>query len=337
MDARKFPVAADRPWFWGAVIAGGLLIAYVSLPDTADGGKVAADATLSAASSARPSSVSSELSLVPVKSWEGTEVAGDVRLDGAGNIIPDRALLELFDYVRSAVGEIDTPQMHAHLLDIGRQRQLTAAQRAALDGLFGKYLDYLHAVSGIKTESSDIGSLRKTYEARYWMRREMLGFAMAEAFFSGSEAEDRFTLDRMEILADKGLTDAQRSQRLTALSAAEPAERRAALQPSQNLLDLSNKTEQMRQAGASVEQIQAMRVGLVGSEAAERLKALDQEQADWARRMQALEAGRRNVLLDSNIPAYDKQMRINELVLRDFSGPEALRARAILGMTDTLR
>lgn len=331
MDARKFSVATDRPWFWGAVVAGGLLIAYVSLRDTADDGKVAADTTLSAATSARPSSVSSALSLVPVRSWEGTEVAGEVHFDGAGNIIPDRALLELFDYVRSAVGEIDTPQMHAHLLDIARQRQLTAEQRVALDGLFSKYLDYLHAVSSIKGESSDIGSLRKIYEARYWMRREMLGFAMAEAFFSGSEAEDRFTLDRMEILADKGLTDEQRSQRLAALSAAEPAERRAALQPSQNLLELRNRTEQMRQAGASVEQIQSMRVGLVGTEAAERLKALDQEQAAWARRMQVLEAGRQHILADPNIPVDDRQRRIDELVARDFSGPEALRASAILG------
>ena len=42
---------------------------------------------------------------------------------------------------------------------------------------------------------------------------------MADAFFSGSEAEDRFTLVRMEFMADKGLTVEHRTQRLAALFA----------------------------------------------------------------------------------------------------------------------
>jgi len=174
--------------------------------------------------------------------------------------------------------------------------------------------------------------MRKVLEARYWMRRDLLGFVMAEGFFSGSEAEDRYTLDRMDVMADKSLTAEQRAQRLAALSATEPADRRAALQPSQALIDLSSRTEQMRQTGASPEQIQAMRVQSVGVEAADRLKTLDQEQATWSQRMQALEAARQEILSDPNAAADDKQRRIDALVDRDFSGPEALRARAILSI-----
>lgn len=341
MATRKVPVvtivtaAPDRPWLWGSIVAGCcLVLAYASLRETADG-PVATDSVFSVATGATattPAPMSSPTTLAPVNSWEGTDVAGDVHLDGAGNIIPDSSLRELFDYIRSSVGQIDTAQMRMYLLDIGRQRKLIDAQLTQLGGLFTRYLDYIQAVSSIKTESADIGSLRKTYEARYWMRREILGFVMAEGFFSSSEAEDRYVLDRMEIMADKGLTAEQRAQRLAALSATEPAERRAALQPSQDLLELRSRTEQMRQAGASVEQIQSMRVGLVGAEAAERLKALDQEQADWARRMQALEAARQNILADPNIAPDDKQRRIDDVITRDFSGPEALRASALLGV-----
>lgn len=326
---------SGRSWLLGTIFAAScVVLAYVILQEKADTDGVAADTMMSMVTVDKSKSLSSSTTPIPVNSWEGTDVAGDIHLDGAGNIIPDEALHELFDYIRSAVGQIDTVQMRAHLLDAGRQRKLIVAQLAQLDGLFSKYLDYLQAVSNIQLETSDVGSMRKVLDARHWMRRELLGFAMAEGFFSGSEAEDRYVLDRMEVMADKALTAEQRAQRLAVLSAAEPAERRAALQPSQDLIDLRSRTEQMRQAGASAEQIQAMRVQFVGTAAAERLMALDQAQATWGRRLQALEAARQNILSDLNVAADDKQRRINLLVDRDFSGPEALRARAILGIAD---
>ncbi len=327
-----------------AIAAGMLGVAYVIFRNNSEVARGAADTSLSAAiASSSPAAAGGSRSatvqqtaptlLAPVPSWEGTEVAGDIHLDGAGNIIPDHALRTLFDYMLSAIDEISDQQIRAHLLDVGRHHQLTDAQLAELDGLFSKYRDYLRAASAIKSDSSNLADLRKAFDARHWMRRDMLGFEMADGFFAGSEVQDRYQLDRMEVMNDVTLTNEQRAQRLEAVIAAEePAEVHAARQPSRDLVELQKTTDQMRKAGASADDIQAMRVQSVGTAAAERLSALDQEQTVWNQRVQTLGAARRQILSDPAVADADKQSRIDDYLDQNFSGTEALRARALLGL-----
>lgn len=315
-----------------ALIAGSLALACAALRDPAEGrDDPAGRALMAGTAAATPAAATQFAAAVPeVSSWLGIESAGGIRLDGTGGIIPDSALRELFDHVHSAVGQLDMAGMQAVLQAIGRQHRLLETQLAHLDAMFAKYLDYLRAVSGIRLEGADIASMRKAMEERYWLRRNLLGLAMADGFFAASEAEDRNALARMEVIADKTLSVDQRASRLAALVAEEPAGQRAALQLTRDLSDLAGRTGQLRQAGAGVAEIQALRVQMVGSEAAERFNALDKEQAAWDRRMRTLVDVRQNLWGDPNVPAADRQRRLEDIIARDFRGPEILRARAIL-------
>jgi lipase chaperone LimK len=182
-------------------------------------------------------------------------------------------------------------------------------------------------------DPSSLGSVRAANQLRQQLRRATLGVVVSEAFFSLDEIEENHALARMEVLQDQTLTPSQRDARLRALLDDLPPELRMAERDSRTLERLEAKVQALGSAAADPAQVYAARAEVVGAEAAQRLAALDAEDAGWAARMQALEAEQRRIRADRNLSAAEHQSTLDDYIDREFSSTEALRARAHLSIT----
>ncbi len=271
-------------------------------------------------------------SLPAVKSWQGTDIEGDIHLDAAGNVVPDEDLHELFDYLLSASNVLKPEQIRQQLLVVGRQHVLSDPSLNQLDALFARYNAYRQAAAVLPVDESGLDGMKHSFEARHRLREQTLGPQMADAFFADSEAQDRYQLAVLDVENDKTLSDDERQRRLAALKTDAPADIIAARQPSETLQTLESRTEALRKAGADDSQIESLRIQTVGPEAAARMHALDEENAAWNQRMQALRQVRAQILTDAGIAQTDKQRAIDDYIDKNFSGPQAIRARALLSL-----
>jgi lipase chaperone LimK len=270
--------------------------------------------------------------LPPVHSWQGTDIEGDIHLDAAGNVIPDEDLHRLFDYLLSASNELRPAQIRQYLLAVGHQHALGAGALKQLDGLYSRYNAYRRAAADLSVDATTLDGMQQAFDARHRLRQQMLGPQMADGFFGDSEAQDRYQLAVLAVVNNKSIDKDERERELAALRDSAPADVRAARQPSQTLQTLETQTEALRKAGADDSQIQALRVQTVGPEAAARLQTLDEQNAEWNLRMQALRQTRAQILADNGIAQADKQSAIDDYIAKNFSGPDAIRARALLSL-----
>lgn len=259
---------------------------------------------------------------------------GDLRLDSGGHILIDLALRRLFDYFISARGVLTEEQIAQRLLQQAQLRGFTPAQHDELQQLFDSYRRYLASLASIAVDTTALTSVRTANQARQQLRRAMLGVRMAEAFFAEDEAEENFALARMELLQDASLTAAQREARLEALLDDLPPALRAVERDSRTLQRLDAKVQALGTAAADPARLYAARSEIVGADAAQRLAALDAEDAAWKSRMQALEAERSRILASPGLTAAEQQSALESYLEREFSGPDALRARAHLSIVD---
>lgn len=267
-----------------------------------------------------------------VRAWRGTDIDGDIDLDAGGRVIPDRALRELFDYLLSARNQLTMAQIDQRLDTIAQAHRLDPAQRTALRERYMSYVDYLQAAADLHIESTDLDGLQRLYDARYALRRNLLGTVAADGYFADSEAQDRYVLETIAITRDQTLSGAQRQQRLAAARARAPLAVQQSEASADALSALAEGSAAIRAAGGNAAQLQALRERTVGVDAALRLQALDQENAAWAQRVQDFSSAWRSLEANTGLSSADRRSQREALIAREFSAPEARRLRAQLGL-----
>lgn len=323
----------------GVAAAAGLIALLLSLPgadDAATGARevaptegkppapsagIVATPTASTHPSIRPAA--------PLPSHEGTAIDGAVVLDEHGAVVPTLALRRLFDYFLTGLGREETANLRARLLSALRRDGLPEAGVQQVSELFGRYLDYRDTLQHLPTPGTTAASLRAVYEARYALRRSVLGERVAEAFFAREEAEDRYLIERRAVDEASDLPTWEREQRLALAEQQLPADIRQARRETEMVVELNRRTEQLRAAGADQARIQAMRERLAGPDAAARLQALDAERAQWNRRMADYRRERARILASKGLAEADRRAAVDALIESRFTTQEAVRVRAL--------
>jgi len=270
------------------------------------------------------------LASVVVPSWQNTEIDGDIHFDRSGELIPDLALRDLFDYLLTAIGQLPEAQIVQQLRNIGAARHLSERQLAAVVELFLRYIEYQKAAADLRADSTDFSGLSRVYEQRYQLRRDKLGLRAADGFFADSEAYDRYVLAKLAIDNDKSLSPQERAARLADARSRAPQEVRANEELAEKLDSLAAADAQVRKAGGGAAELRIARERIVGAEAAARLQTLDEEEADWNRRLDAVRAGKRQLDGTAGLSVDDRQRQLDRLIAANFSGPDAVRAKALL-------
>lgn len=230
-------------------------------------------------------------------SLRGTSLDGDWGVDAHGQLQPSRALRRRFDQLLTTQGEVSRDELGVWLRNKATQ-DVGANAAQAISDVWHRYLllegqDYRYTI-----RPNDPESLRWALQERQVKRRELLGHAWAHAFYAEEEAV--FT----EILASRH-----------SASAATPSAATHAAQPH-----------------LSAAQTHAMRSAEFGVAAADRLAALDREEAQWQARLaqaRAQWASTRNAV---HLSATQQEDSFAQWLAAHFDAQERVRIQALLGL-----
>jgi lipase chaperone LimK len=262
------------------------------------------------------------------RSLEGTEVDGGLAADADGHLIVGRGVRDLFDYFLSATGEEPLSVIRARIVAEIEKRLPPTAAREAID-LLDRYLDYRERARELYAEDGFSGDLSTRLEQIRTLRREVFGEEEAEALFGEEEVEDYVAVAQREVLRDQSLSEEERRRRLEELEQQLPEPVRKGHEETMKPMRFFREQEELRAASASNEEIRALRESYWGPEAADRLDALDREQAAWQKRVDDYRTARAAIENDPSLSPEKKVRDINELIVARFAETERIRVEAL--------
>ena len=248
--------------------------------------------------------------------------------DGAGRFVPTIDARRFFDYFLTATGEVSPAALRQRIVGAIEHRLAPTPAHEAIT-LLDRYLAYrdeARARSDTLAAGGDLGD-RLAQVVR--LRREMLGTEVADAFFAAEEAEAERAITRRAIAEDATLTADERRARLAAVDADTPPEVQEARSVAVLAQTLQDAEAAARERGASAGEVQRLREGLVGPEAAARLAALDDRRAEWQARVESVRAERARVLADPRLAEDARAVAVDHLLRDRFTPTERLRVEAL--------
>lgn len=266
-------------------------------------------------------------------SLHDTEVDGGFELDADGNLIITNRIRQLFDYFLSAQGEEPLPTI-VQRLRAYIHNTLSGDAAAEAEQLLENYIGYLDDVAALDApitpgQTIDPAQLRAQKEQLAAIRAGRFDAVANDAFFAEEEAYDRYTLARLEVMQDDSLSADERASRLTALESQLPPQLQESMRDITRYQDLQTLTQQWQEADGNPATLQQMRENLVGREAAERLAKLDQEEAEWQRRVDGWLKERQMILANTGLSDADKERQIDAARSRLFNEQEQIRVRSL--------
>jgi lipase chaperone LimK len=262
-------------------------------------------------------------------SLQGATQSVRLAVDANGHFLPASDSLELFEFYLAGIGEepLKTVLLRIHH-DIAGQLEEPALSEAR--NLLKRYLDYRIALMKLPAlDGADQAALQQRFQLTRQTRQQYFTEQEHQLFFSADEREDERMLAQ---LADPQSLSQIESAFRQDLSTEQRARRTEITRDG----ELYEQTEQLRIQGASDEQIFELRAAALGSAAATALAELDQQRADWNRRMNAY-AQERQRILAAGLAPQDTQKAIEQLLTSNFSSTELVRARALSEQEDSGR
>jgi lipase chaperone LimK len=161
------------------------------------------------------------------------------------------------------------------------------------------------------------------------LRRKHFGAELAETLFGDDERATEAAIERRRVLADATLSADEKQRRVAAIDATLPEPVRAAREAALLPATLGEQEKAVRASGGSDADVRALREKLVGPEAADRLAALDERRAEWARRLDAYRAARDPIAHDAALDPAARDAALESLRARLFDARERIRVRTI--------
>lgn len=261
-----------------------------------------------------------------VPSLTGTLIDGELRAQ-ASQLVLNEALIARFDYYLSAVGERPLPQIYAEIeRNIQKELELSPAAATEAKRIFRTYIEFKTATQSLPAVSANdkevLRAIRNRFEAERTLRARYFSAAESQALFGSNDFTADDAMARMEINANPQLSAAQKQTELAALDANLPPEVRAWRAPQASMDALQAAEKEARARGATAAEMLAVRTPLVGAEAARNLAALDQENAEWERRVNAYKAQKTTILGNTQLSEPERLASIDGLRNREFKSDE---------------
>lgn len=281
----------------------------------------------SPASRAPTQAPKSALTQAPVRedSLRGTQVDGAVHRDASGLPVADRDLRRMFDYFLARLGERDEAairnDLFAHLRDA---LHLSVAAQAQVLAWFDAYV----ATERAATQLPRSGNLADDLAQLRALHAERLGAELARAFYGSEDDYAAYTAQRLALEHDTALSPAQREAALRELEAQLDPAQRASRDAGTDFQLAVAQTEQFAVDGADARTRHDERSALWGEAAAQRLDALDRQEAQWNARLVAYAHAREAVMADHALDAAQRDARLAAL-LKEFGEAERGRVLAL--------
>jgi len=250
------------------------------------------------------------------RSLRGTRIDGGLAVDASDHFVVTPDARRLFDYFLATAGEERDADIRARIVAVIDRRLSGDAARDAT-ALLDRYLAYRERARHTSTREDLLAA-----------RRETLG-PDADALFADVTPLEDMAVESARIANDPVLTPDERAAKRAALEAELPEPVREARAQAMAPLELIEQESALRAAGASPDEIRALRERLAGPEAADRLETLDRARADWDARIASYREARAAIETDSSLTAEAFARAIDDLIAARFSGPERVRVAAL--------
>lgn len=211
---------------------------------------------------------------------------------------------------------------------IGKHFPPAMAARAL--ALAERYVDYRVALGQLRApkDLTDPHALRESLQARHKARMQFFDGPEYDALFAREADLDRYTLARLEIAQNAGMTAEQRAQALRDAENELPAARRAERAEATAHMTAAAQTAAFNAQNADAYTRHAARSAQYGEPAAHALAQLDREEQHWQQRLDQYSQARQQqgdgAALDSlrqQLFSADEQLRIEAaLALRKLPG-----------------
>jgi len=258
-----------------------------------------------------------------------TEVDGELTSDVHSDLVVTPEVRRFFDYFLIASGDVPADALRARVVAEIRRRlpERAAAQAIAL---FDRYLEYRRRAAELDAGGGDDTEAR--LGALWALRREVIGTRDAAAMFGEEEDAARAALERQRIQDDPRLSDQEKARALAEAEARLPEPERELRADAISAVQLWHDEQALRAQGASPEEIRALRVERVGSEAADRLDALDRERAAFQSTLAQARALQGALAADGALSPEQRASALQLWIAQHFPQQEKTHAGVLLGL-----
>ncbi|BFM14760.1 lipase secretion chaperone [Maricurvus nonylphenolicus] len=168
----------------------------------------------------------SEITRQDVETWAGTEIDGELKVDENGQLIIDRQLRDYFDYMLSAVGDLE-PQAVFNIMSAYAHQQIPAPAVEEMMALLDDYLAFKESALILRstrliahteqTPAYHYRILQDTFEELKLLRRTHMSVEAVGAFFADEEIYTEYSLEKIRISQTADLSPEQKQQKLSEL------------------------------------------------------------------------------------------------------------------------
>ena len=268
-------------------------------------------------------------------SLKGTDIDGMYPVDESGNLLFSKSIKYRFEYFLSTLGEFPLEQVLQMVRDDIQLNLQDPARQQAL-ALFDDYIAYKYALAelegsfeaGASYESQDIQKLRFQLQQLRDKRREYLPSEAVDAFFGFDELYDDFVLTSLEIKHSQQLTAQEKHQQLKSLEQSLPSDVQQMRDETTRISHVFKLTQEMKEQGASEDDIFEYNSQKFGQQAAERLKVLDKNRQTWQLKVQNFLVAKQAIEAQDELSDIEKTDKINVLKSDQFSQQEQARLPA---------
>ncbi|MDO4579359.1 MAG: lipase secretion chaperone [Acinetobacter sp.] len=327
-------------WLWlGLITIAVVGIIYWLIPHSppSPGHAQAATARTSATSSLAVSSPNSSSTLSFLSpSQQDTEINCQLQLDSGNRLMVNEQTRNCFEYFISQYGEKSLEQIRQDF-----QRYIAQTHQEPALGqilyLWQRYLDYRERLGELQPPQLDPDSpqyYRSIFNSMKNLRQQFFSAYEIEGLFGVEDVYHNYTLERLSVMDNKQLSEAEKAQKLKALFEQLPEDWQANLEQLNKLEDLRALTAEIKARGGSSAELRQMRLNLVGPEATQRLEQLDVERSHWKTRVTQY-LNERDQILSAGLNDVAKQQAVAELRQQYFNNPqEQLRLDTFESMHD---
>lgn len=256
-------------------------------------------------------------------SQQDTEVNCQLRLDNANRLIVNEQTRNCFEYFITQYGEKDLKQIQHDFKTYIQQNYKEPALGQIID-LWNRYINYREKLGDLQPpniDKEDPQYYQSIFANMKNLRKQLFSDYEMEGLFGTEDTYHEYTLNRMTVLADKSLTEAQKAQKLKDLFNQLPEDWKANLEQLNKLEDLRKLTADIKARGGSAQDIHQMRMNLVGPEATQRLEALDEQRNDWKVKVNQY-LDERDSIMKSGMSDEAKQQAVQKLRTQHFNKPQ---------------
>jgi lipase chaperone LimK len=269
------------------------------------------------------------------RSLQGSSPDVQLQTDADGNLLLKADILHLFEFYLSALVE-EPLETSLTRISLALAEQLQGPALAQARDLLKRYLEFkialaeLHDLPAAMDANGHyaLAALTQRQQRLQALRQQHFSAEENLVFFQEQDSYDNFMLQQLQLSQDQSLDAGQRQQAIEQLEQQLPEPIRQARAQATRQTQLYERTEQMKQDGASAAALFKVRAEVLGDEAATALAALDQRQAQWNQRLASYQQ-ERAAIRESGLSAQDQQAALASLIEQRFEPSERMQVQAL--------